>query len=77
MVNRRWTAQGVAALGHRIYEERIRAEVEPEHNGKALVLDVTTGGYVVHDEERWAFAWARERYPEGVLFLIRVGERPR
>lgn len=70
-----WTAQGVAALGRRIYEERIRKEVEPGHNGKALVVDVTTGGYVIHDEERWAFAWARERYPDGVLFLVRVGQR--
>ena len=70
-----WTAQGVAALGRRIYEERIREEVEPENDGKALVVDVTTGGYVVHDEEQWAFAWARERYPDGVLFLVRVGRR--
>lgn len=71
----RWTAQGVAALGRAIYEERIREEVEPEHDGKSLVVDVATGGYVVHDEGRRAFAWARERYPEGVLFLIRVGEQ--
>lgn len=55
-----WTARGVAALGRAIYEERIREEVEPEHDGKSLVVDVTTGGYVIHDEDRWAFIWARE-----------------
>ena len=37
--------------GRRICEERIRAEVEPEHAGRSLVSDVTTGGYVV--------AWSR------------------
>jgi hypothetical protein len=44
-------------LGRAIYEERIREEVEIEHEGKSLVVDVTIGGYVVNDEDRRPLAW--------------------
>ena len=44
MYRGRWPSRGVAALGREIYEEHIREEVEPEHDGRALVVDVTTGG---------------------------------
>lgn len=33
----------VADIGTRIYEERIRVQVEPEHIGKLLMVDTETG----------------------------------
>ena len=65
----------MAWLGKEIYEREIRDEVEPELVGenKALVVDVSTGGYVIADSAGDAFAWGRERYPDGILYLVPVG----
>ena len=72
----RITAQKVARRGRQLYEERIRSRVEPEHDGRFLVVDVDSGEYALADDELEAFARAREKTPEeGVLFLIRVGHR--
>lgn len=71
----RWTAQSVARRGREIYEANIRAEVEPEHDGRFLVVDVESGSHALADGELEAFARAREEAPDGVLFLIRVGSR--
>ena len=70
-----WTAQNVAQLGKEIYEREIRDEVEPElmRENKALVVDVSTCGYVIAATSRDAFAWGRERYPDGILYLVPVG----
>ena len=70
-----WTAQNVARLGKEIYRREIRGEVEPDlvRENKALVVDVSTGGYVIADTPLDAFAWGRERYPEGILYLVPVG----
>lgn len=75
MSGRYWTAQNVARLGKEIYEREIRDEGETElvEENKALVVDVSTGGYVIADSARDAFAWGRERYPDGVLYLVPVG----
>jgi hypothetical protein len=71
----RISAQEVAQRGRKLYEERIRSQLEPEHDGRFLVVDVDSGEYAVADDELEAFARARERAPEGLLFLIRVGHR--
>ncbi len=71
----RITAQEVALRGRQLYEERIRSQVEPEHDGRFLVVDVDSGEYALADDELEAFARVREKTPEGVLFLIRVGHR--
>jgi hypothetical protein len=71
----RITAQEVARRGRQLYEERIRSRVEPAHDGRFLVVDVDSGEYALADDELEAFPRTREKTPEGVLFLIRVGHR--
>jgi hypothetical protein len=65
----------IAQRGWDLYEQRIRAEVEPEHEGRFLVVDVHSGRYVVADEELEAFDRARELMPDGTFYLVRVGRR--
>lgn len=69
----RYTAQEVARRGKEIYERRLRSEVEPENEGRFLVVDVESGEYALDDDELEAFDRAREKKPEGVLYLLRVG----
>lgn len=73
MEGERWTAQSVARRGREIYEANVRAEVEPEHEGRFLALDVTSGDYEVGDEVLPTSARLRERKPDAVLYLLRVG----
>lgn len=68
-----YTPQEVARRGREIYEQRIRSEIEPEHEGRFLAVDVESGEYALADDELEAFDRAREKKPEGVLYLLRVG----
>lgn len=70
----RYTAQEVSRRGKELYERRIRSEVEPEHEGRFLVVDIESGEYALADDELEAFDRAREKTPEGVLYLIRIGQ---
>jgi hypothetical protein len=65
----------VSRRGWRLYQERIQSEVEPEHNGRFLVVDVDSGDYVLADDELSAFDRAREQLPDGAFYLVRVGRR--
>jgi hypothetical protein len=65
----------VARRGWDLYRRRIRHEVEPEHEGRFLVVDVNTGRYVVADDEVEALDQAREQMPTGTFYLVRVGRR--
>jgi hypothetical protein len=71
----RSVAQEVARRGKEIYEREIRAEVEPEQEGRFLVVDVNSGSYALADDALEAFDRAQAITPEGTLYLIRVGRR--
>ena len=65
----------VVRRGWDLYRRRIRHEVEPEHEGRFLVLDVDSGRYVVADHEVEALDRACEQMPTGTLYLVGVGRR--
>lgn len=63
----------VGRLGDEIYERDIRALVEPEHDGKFLVLDILSGDYEIGDDDYEANRRSKEKHPDGVRYLIRIG----
>jgi len=71
----RHNKEEIARLGREIYERKIRPEVERDHDGRFLVVDVTKGRYEISDDELTAFDRAREQNPDGSFFLLRVGRR--
>ena len=60
-----YTKEEIARAGHEIYERDIRAAVEPDHDGRFLAVDVTTGRYEIADDELGAFDRAEEKTPTG------------
>lgn len=68
------TATEVARRGQQIYDKRIRADVEEEHRGKFLVVDVRTGEYEMDEDDSVAFDRALEKNPKAILYGIRIGE---
>lgn len=67
--------KSVSRRGREIYESSIRSRVEPEHDGRFLALDVSSGDYEVGDEVLPTSARLKERNPEAEIYLLRVGRR--
>jgi hypothetical protein len=73
MGHSRYTTDEIAARGKAIYEQQIRDQVEPQHLGKFLILDIETGDYEVDEDEFAASRRAHARHPDGAFFGLRVG----
>ncbi len=67
------TKDEIARRGREIYERDIRADVERDHDGEFLVVDVATGDYAVGKDDEEVFKHAEAKNPEGLFYLMRVG----
>ena len=69
-------AKEIARLGDRIYERDIRAQVETEHDGEVVALDVASGCWAVGEDVIAARDLLRKQQPAAVdVWLLRVGHR--
>ena len=69
-------SQETAHLGKELYEREIRRQVEGDHHGEIVAIDVDSGGWVVADNEIAALDRLREMHPDAVNVLCeRVGYR--
>jgi hypothetical protein len=69
-----WTHEEVAAIGQKIYEERIRSIVEtPENIGKMLTLDVETGEYAIDRNAAKTILALKQKHRLARLFTLRIG----
>ena len=65
-----------AHLGKELYERDIRRQVEADHHGQIVAIDVDSGSWVVADGEIAAVDRLRELRPGAVNVLCeRVGHR--
>ena len=69
------TTAEIVERGTLIYEQRLRALLEPAHIGKYVVIDVETGDYEVDADHMAASDRAAARRPDAVLYATRVGSR--
>ena len=62
-----------ARLGDEIYERDIRPQVEPDHHGEIVAIDVDSGDYAI--AENVVTAWERLvlQHPSGNFWFVRVG----
>lgn len=65
----------IARRGQEIYETRIRSEVEREHQGKYLVLDIESGDYEIDADHLAASDRAAAKHPDAPLYALRIGYR--
>lgn len=64
----------VAEIGTRIYNERIRPQVETDENiGKLLMVDIHTGDWVMGTDRLEMAGRAFAKNPDAVLFGLRIG----
>ena len=65
-----------ARLGKEIYERDIRSQVEADHHGKVIAIDVDSGDWALGDNVLAATDRLREKRPGAVNVLSeRVGHR--
>jgi hypothetical protein len=69
----RYTTDEIVARGEALYNQQIRPQVEQEHYGKFLVLDIETGDYEIDRDSYAAYERAAARRPDGPFYLLRVG----
>ncbi len=68
-----FTPQQASARARELYELRIRNEVEPDHVGEYLVMNLDTGDYVVGPDRGAVSEKAAAKFAGSVRFGIRVG----
>lgn len=61
------TGQDRVRLGQQFFASRIKAALEPTHNGSFVAINVENGDYFVHEQALGALHAARARYPERVF----------
>ena len=65
-----------ARLGKELYERNIRRQLEADHHGQIVAIDVDSGGWAVADGEFAAVDRLRDMHPGAVNVLCeRVGYR--
>ena len=60
-------------LGDEIYERDIRAQVEADHHGEVVAIDLDSGDYAIADTALAAADALRERRPATDVWVVRVG----
>ena len=66
----------IARLGDEIYERDIRPQVEADHSGEIVSIDVDTGAWAIGEDLLAVTDRLRAQRPEAVnVWSLRVGER--
>lgn len=63
----------IVRLGQQIYNERLKARLEPEFEGAELAISIEDGDFEVAASIAAADAKLRKRHPDAVFFYGRVG----
>ncbi len=61
--------------GQRIYDERLRAQLEPTQTGRFVAIEPVTGRYFLGDTDTAALLAARATMPDSLFYLMRVGQQ--
>jgi hypothetical protein len=73
MIARQHSGDEVVRLGRERYERDLRKQLEPEHKGKYLALDIETGEFEIDVTDIVAVQRIKAKHPGAVVFLVRIG----
>lgn len=63
----------IAENGKRIYTERLKAKLEPDHKGEIAAINTETGDYFLGKTLLEAVRRGREKFPDTVFYSVRIG----
>lgn len=61
--------------GKKLYEERLRNLLEPDHQGEYVAIEPESGDYYLGHTMSEAYEKAAAAYPDKKFYLARVGSR--
>lgn len=64
----------LVAEAHAIYAERLKSRLEPQDNGKFVVINLDTGEYEVDEDDLAASRRAKARFGAARQMTLRVGD---
>ncbi|MFY9463158.1 MAG: hypothetical protein WAP52_03160 [Candidatus Sungiibacteriota bacterium] len=67
------TSEQIAERGQKLYEEKLKAVLEPTQKGKFAAIEVESGDYFIADTLLEALQKGKEKYPDRLLHTVRVG----
>ena len=73
MPTQKYTIDEVCDQGEKIYAEQIKHLVEPQENGRFIVIDIESGDYEIDVEDIDASRRLWEWRPDSVRFGARIG----
>lgn len=65
----------LVTLGKKFYEEKLKAILEPEHNGEFVAIEPYLGKYVVDKDNTQAAIKALAEMPDSRFYFVRIGHR--
>lgn len=69
--------QELVKAGEEIYQKELRGTLEPADNGKYVAIEVGSREYFVGVTKEEAVSLAKNKFPDKVLYIRRVGEAER
>ncbi len=63
----------LAESGQRLYDERLRQQLEPEHNGEFVAIEPESERYFLGSTGLAALRAGRSAMPDKLFYLLRVG----
>lgn len=67
------TREAVIRQGRQIYDEKLKAELKPDHTGRFVAVEPNTGEYFLGDTDVEALYTAHAALPESHFYLKRIG----
>jgi hypothetical protein len=71
----RYSKEEHTRRGENVYEQRLRAQLEPGNDGKIVAIDVDTGEYEVANKVLAASERLLARLPNAQIWCVRTGHR--
>ena len=71
----RFSKEEFARRGDALYETQIRPQVESDHQGKVVAIDLETGDFEVDSSEITAANRLEVRHPDAQIWIVRIGSR--
>jgi hypothetical protein len=69
----RYSADETVQRAEDLYQQRLRLQVEAEHRGRYIAIDVETGEYEVGDDYHAAAHTILARKPDAAIGVLRIG----
>jgi predicted nucleic acid-binding protein len=63
----------VVEKGQKFYAEKLKAELEPDKNGKFVVIEIESGDYFIADTLVEALEKAKDKYPSKLFHTVKIG----